>query len=30
MVPAVMLMMVAAVTLLALWRTPDTAGTPLR
>ena len=30
MVPALMLMMVAAVTLLALWRTPETAGMPLR
>ena len=30
MVPAMMLMMVAAVTLLALWRTPETAGVPLR
>jgi MFS transporter, MHS family, proline/betaine transporter len=30
MVPALMLMVVAAVTLLALWRTPETAGTPLR
>jgi MHS family proline/betaine transporter-like MFS transporter len=30
MVPAMMLIVVAAVTLLALWRTPETAGTPLR
>jgi MFS transporter, MHS family, proline/betaine transporter len=30
MVPAIMLMIVAAVTLLALWRTPETAGMPLR
>jgi MHS family proline/betaine transporter-like MFS transporter len=30
MVPAIMLMMLAVVTLLALWRTPETAGTPLR
>ena len=30
MVPAMMLMMVAAVTLLAVWRTPETAGMPLR
>jgi MHS family proline/betaine transporter-like MFS transporter len=30
MVPAIMLMTLAAVTLLALWRTPETAGTPLR
>ena len=30
MVPALMLMMAAAVTLLALWRTPETAGMPLR
>ena len=30
LVPAMMLMMVAAVTLLALWRTPETAGMQLR
>ena len=30
MVPAVILMMLAAVTLLGLWRTPETAGMPLR
>jgi MHS family proline/betaine transporter-like MFS transporter len=30
MVPAIMLMMLAAVVLLALWRTPETAGVPLR
>jgi MHS family proline/betaine transporter-like MFS transporter len=30
MVPAIMLMMLAAVVLLALWRTPETAGMPLR
>jgi MHS family proline/betaine transporter-like MFS transporter len=30
MVPAIMLMMLAVVTLLALWRTPETAGMPLR
>jgi MHS family proline/betaine transporter-like MFS transporter len=30
MVPAIMLMAVAALTLLALWRTPETAGMPLR
>jgi MHS family proline/betaine transporter-like MFS transporter len=30
MVPAVMLMMLAAMTLLASWRTPETAGAPLR
>jgi MFS transporter, MHS family, proline/betaine transporter len=30
MVPAIMLMTVAALTLLALWRTPETAGMPLR
>jgi MFS transporter, MHS family, proline/betaine transporter len=30
MVPAMMLMTIAAVTLLALWRTPETAGMPLR
>jgi MFS transporter, MHS family, proline/betaine transporter len=30
MVPAIMLIILAAVTLLALWRTPETAGTPLR
>jgi MHS family proline/betaine transporter-like MFS transporter len=30
MVPAVILMMLAAATLLGLWRTPETAGTPLR
>lgn len=30
MVPALMLMAVAAVTLLVLWRMPETAGMPLR
>jgi hypothetical protein len=29
MVPAMMLMILAAVTLLALWRTPETSGMPL-
>jgi MFS transporter, MHS family, proline/betaine transporter len=30
MVPAIMLMVTAALTLVALWRTPETAGRPLR
>jgi MHS family proline/betaine transporter-like MFS transporter len=30
MVPAMIVMLVAAVTLLAVWRTPETAGRPLR
>jgi MFS transporter, MHS family, proline/betaine transporter len=30
MVPAIMLMVAAALTLVALWRTPETAGRPLR